>query len=186
MPENIIILNVILSFSDFRHWNSLSYFHIHFKIINNSWLQMKNSNNKKTPYFNYLKIKHSILGKSDLLFLKSLKIIVLKSLSVTQARIKALTIFFFIWSWTLSLQPYIMWISEKHVAKTKACASVALLWKPALLNLVLGLEAPPTSWFSPCRQLGGKAHWNSPFTLWPGAEHPTLSWLFLPLTVRGI
>lgn len=55
---------------------------------------MKNSNKKKKPYFNYLKIKHSILGKSGLLFLKSLKIIVLKSLSVIQARIKALTIFF--------------------------------------------------------------------------------------------
>lgn len=146
---------------------------------------MKNNSNNKKPHFSYLKIKHPFLGKSDLLFLKSLKIIVLKS---EWFRLHSRYSFFFFSkpSWTLSRQPCIMWISEKHVAKTKA----VLVWHSResqhRWTWCSGPEAPPAPRFSPFRQLGGKAPWNSPFTLWAGTEHPTLSLLFLSLTVRGI
>lgn len=55
-------------------------------------------------------------------------------------------------SWTLSLQPCIMWISGKHVAKTKACASAVLLSRVKGSTAEPGAQAlrplPPGAVFS--------------------------------------
>lgn len=106
---------------------------------------MKNNSNNKKPHFSYLKIKHPFLGKSDLLFLKSLKIIVLKS---EWFRLHSRYSFFFFFQTVMNFITTTLYNVDLWEAccQNKSSASVALSWKPAPLNLVLrpwGPSRPP-------------------------------------------
>lgn len=78
-----------------------------------------------------------------------------------------------------------MRIPERRVAKTKVRASVdtaelgALAWGAPARHTPLahGFSPPTARW---------KGSVKSPFTLGAGAEHVTVSMLFLTLSVRGI
>lgn len=103
---------------------------------------MKNNSNNKKPHFNYLKIKHSILGKSDLLFFKKSKNNCAKSDSgyiqcthYTPPPRQPVMRFI-----TTTLSNVDLW----HFRENQHC------WP-----WCTGPEAPPAPRFSPFRQLGG-------------------------------